>query len=128
MVGVVGRWLRIGDRGGCKMEDNDGGRTEQHPTEFSIPKSNKIDIFLHVCRNSDTILSIPHAQTGQNNTHIILYGATLRDKSHNYNMLKVTIDSGQSRTSSTIITKEDRKECLKTKRQQSDDKKSRRGG
>ena len=30
MVDVVGRWMRVGGRGGCKMEDDDGGRTG-HP-------------------------------------------------------------------------------------------------
>ena len=50
MVDVVGRWMRVGGRGGCKMERADGGRTG-HPAEFSISKSKKIDIFLDVSRN-----------------------------------------------------------------------------
>ena len=32
------------------MEDDDGGRTG-HSAKFSIPESNKIDIFLNVSRN-----------------------------------------------------------------------------
>ena len=50
MVDVVGRWMRVGGRGGCKMEANDGGRTG-HPDEFSNPKSNQFDTFLDVRRN-----------------------------------------------------------------------------
>ena len=50
MVDVVVRWMRIGGQGRYKMEDDGGWRTG-HSTEFSIPKLNKIDIFLDVCRN-----------------------------------------------------------------------------
>ena len=50
MVDVVGRWMRVGGRGRWKMEDDDGGQGG-HPTEFSISKSNKIDIFLNIRRN-----------------------------------------------------------------------------
>ena len=50
MVDVAGGWVCIVGIGGCRMEDDDGGRTG-YPTEFSMPKSNKIDIFLDVCRN-----------------------------------------------------------------------------
>ena len=50
MVGVVGRWMCVGGRDGCKMEAGDEGRTG-HPDEFSDPKSNKLDIFLGVVRN-----------------------------------------------------------------------------
>ena len=50
MGDVVGRWMRIVGLGGCKMEDDDGGRTG-HPADFSISRLNKIDIFLIVSRN-----------------------------------------------------------------------------
>ena len=42
--------MRVGGRGGWKMEDDDGGQTG-HPAEFLTPKSDKIDIFLDVRRN-----------------------------------------------------------------------------
>ena len=45
MVPRVGRWMHVGGQGGWKMEEDNGGRTG-HPVEFSIPKSNRIDIFL----------------------------------------------------------------------------------
>ena len=50
MVDVVGRWIRVGVRGGWKMEDDDEGQTG-HPDKFFNPKSNKFDIFLDVRRN-----------------------------------------------------------------------------
>ena len=42
--------MRVGGRGGWKMENDDGGKTG-HPTEFLTPKSGKIDIFLNVSRS-----------------------------------------------------------------------------
>ena len=50
MVDVIGRWIRVGGRGGSKMEDDDGGQTG-YRAEFSTPKSDKIDIFLDLRRN-----------------------------------------------------------------------------
>ena len=50
MVDIVMMWMRIGGRGSFKMECDDGGQT-RHPTEFSIPKLDNIDIFLGVRRN-----------------------------------------------------------------------------
>ena len=50
MVDVVGRWMRVGGRGGWKMEDDNVGGMG-HPTEVSTPKSNKIEIFIDVRRN-----------------------------------------------------------------------------
>ena len=50
MVDVIRRWMHAVGRGGCKMEDGDGGRMG-NPAEFSFPKLNRIDTFLDVCRN-----------------------------------------------------------------------------
>ena len=44
MIDVVGMWMRVGGQGECKMKD-DNGEQMRHPTEFSIPKSSKNDIF-----------------------------------------------------------------------------------
>ena len=67
----------LGGQGGCKMEDNDGGQIE-YPADFFTPNWTESISFSMYVGIINTLLSGPHAQTGQKNKHIILYGAKFK--------------------------------------------------
>ena len=96
MTDVIGRWIRARGRGGGKMEDGDGGRTD-HPAEsshgFPFQNRTKSIFFLMYLGISSTLLSVPPIQTGQNNTRIIPLGSTLNSLKMNCLIFRSTYRS-----------------------------------